>query len=148
MFVLLNILQIAHESCFSRTKFNQTERGEKREEQGRKVWACSYIIWARGQAKFMHHPVGFEAFGSSTSIVHKRFLQPDAVDPTRGVNGLVRASGLPKPRASHSVGPCAVSVFPVPSTEKVPFFLPNSCQPCSIGHQKGSVELHIKKAEY
>lgn len=78
----------------------------------------------------MHHPVGFDPFGSSTFVENKGLLQPYTLVRVtfRRVNGPVGTRGFPEPGSGDPVRPCAVSVFPVPRTVEVPLLLPTSCQ--------------------
>lgn len=98
---------------------------------GRKAFICwpsvQCRIWDRRQPKFMHHPVCFDSFGSSSSVEDERFLQADAFGSFRGVYRSISSSGLPKPGSCDSVWPCAVPIFPVSWAVEVPFLLP-SCR--------------------
>lgn len=78
-----------------------------------------------GEAKFMHHPISFSTFASTTTIINQRFLQANAVATfTAGrVNGPIDTGGFPETRTCYSIRPYAIPVFSSSFAEKVPFLL-------------------------
>ena len=93
---------------------------------GIRRWAMR--VRERREAKFMHHPIGFDSFSSSTTVEHKRLLQTDALSGVQWVYRPVSSGCFPESTSSYSVRPSAVSIFPVSWTVKVPLFLPHRCK--------------------
>lgn len=79
--------------------------------------------WWR-ETKLMHHPLGFGAFSSTTTIVYERFLETNANRSISRVNGTIDACSFPETRTSHSVWSYAIPILPSSSAKKIPFLVP------------------------
>ena len=82
----------------------------------------------RREPVLVHHPVGLDALGGSSSVEDERFLQSNAGGAVGGVDGPVGSGGLPESCAGDAVGPRAVPVLAVSGAVEVPFLFSSHCQ--------------------
>lgn len=82
----------------------------------------------------MHHPIGFGALSSTSTIVNEGLLEANALVPfsSIGIHRLVNARRLPKSRPSDPIRPYAVLVLSPSLAKEVPFLLPAAAPICNF----------------
>ena len=85
----------------------------------------------------MHHPIGFGAFSSASTVVDQGFLQANAlIGCFNRIYRLVNACGFPKSGPCDSIRPYAVPILSPSYAEEVPL---------SISHFSADSFIFIKR---